>query len=122
MDFAKFHQKLRSIPNVNALALFSTDHAVSILSLYALSNAYSIRHYGNAESPPVPVDIQFKRTKTKASMRCSFPALDIAHVNNAIVDLNMEKTVSLSLNDETKTVLVFDYIIQNIEIGIQEID
>ena len=122
MDFAKFHQKLRSIPNVNTMALFSTDHAVSIISLYALSVAYSTRHNGNADSPPIPMDIQFKRTKTKSSMRCSFSALDIAHVNNAIVDLNMEKTVSLSSNDETKTVLVFDYIIQNIEIGIQEID
>lgn len=122
MDFAKFHEKLRSIPNVDVSALFSTDHAVSILSLYALSNTYSNKHYGSDVNSPIPVDIQFKRTKTKASMRCTFNSLDIAHVNNSIVDLKMEKTVTLLSNDDSKTILVFDYTIQNIEIGIQEIE
>lgn len=123
MTFADYHERLRSIPHIEVPSLFSTDYTMSLFSLYSVVRTYTDRTGHKQETIPTPTDIQFKKSKTKASMRCTFKSLDLAQLNNVIIDLSLISFISIVINDDSKTIIdVVKPLSQPVELGVPEMD
>lgn len=103
IPFSKYLGELKEKSQIKG-DLFDVSVSMPVVGLYQLSQKYSAE---SGVEMPIPQDIVVRKTPKKTSVRCTFPdTLDPSALNNAVIDLGLEKRVSIPDMGVEKTVIV----------------
>ena len=125
MNFADYLQKLLGNPRTDKLNIYNMDYTTLLFALHTIVSSYANRVSLAPKDFPIPMDVIFRRSKTKVSIRCSFCDIsDSVALSNVIGDLKMERFTSLLDGEAGSTVIELGRVFANdapVETAVPEI-